>query len=163
MPLRPGFSRMEEMMRSPFLLTIAGTILAAASLAGAPADVLRTRIAGYHALGAAFKAANDTLRAEPANLQILRKSAAAIRKASREQYRWFPAGSGARPGAKTAAKAEIWAKPAEFRAAQDAFARQADVLARAAAGGDVAAIRLESRKLGAACKNCHDSFRESAD
>lgn len=151
------------MMLSARLLAIALISFGAAASIAARVDAVRTRIANYRAVGTAFKSANDALRVEPADLRVVRRSAAAIQEASRGQYRWFPAGSGARPGVKTAAKADIWARAAAFRAAQDAFARQAEVLVRVAAGSDVAAIRIETRKLGAACKSCHDSFRESDD
>lgn len=128
-----------------------------------PAGDVRSRIAGYRDLGAAFKAVNDGLRggnAQPAQIQ---QQARRIVAASQAQYRWFPAGSGAQAGVKTAAKPEIWAQAPRFRAAQDAFAAQAAQFQRAAAGGNVDAIRSEARKLGGTCKGCHDTFRTPED
>ncbi len=152
-------------MRSRFRLTAATVLILAAAtpvLAG-PGDQIRTRVAGYKDLGAAFKAANDALRSPQPQVVVIQQSAARIRNAARGQYAWFPAGSGARPGVKTAARPDIWTRARDFRAAQDVFARQADVFGRVAGSGDVAAIRLEARKLGAACKACHDTFRQSED
>ncbi len=144
-------------------LTVAAIGVASVPLIAGPVDTMHVRKDGYHAMGAAFKAATDTLRGDTARIDTIRQSAVVIRKVSRAQYGWFPAGSGPRPGVKTAAKAEIWSKAADFRARQDAFARQADVFFHAAAGNDVAVMRSEARKLGATCKGCHDNFRESDD
>lgn len=153
------------MLRLAYIGFVAIAVTGAASvpLIAGPIDMVHMRTSGYHAMGAAFKATTDTLRSDTARIDTIRQSAVLIRKVSRAQYSWFPAGSGARPGVKTAAKAEIWSDPVGFRAKQDAFARQADVFLHAAAGKDVAAMRSEARKLGATCKGCHDSFRESDD
>jgi cytochrome c556 len=130
----------------------------AAPLLAAPADVVRQRIAGLRELGAAFKNVNDSLRGEP-QLIVIRQSAREIRNAAQAQYRWFPAGTGPNPAWKTAAKPEIWAQAAQFRTAQDNFARQADAFQRAAQTGNVDAIRAAARTLGGTCKACHDQFR----
>jgi cytochrome c556 len=134
-------------------------------MAGAPAaaDPIATRVATYRSLGAAFKASNDGLRGGASQIAAIRQAAATIQKVSRLQYKLFPAGSGPRPGVKTAARPEIWSNPKGFRAAQDAFYTQADVYLKAAAGGDISAIKTEARKLGATCKGCHDNFRVAAD
>jgi cytochrome c556 len=138
-------------------------VAATSPVLAAAADQIRTRVAGYRDLGAAFKAANDALRSPQPQLAVVQQSAARIRVAARNQYAWFPAGSGPQRGVKTGARVEIWARARDFRTAQDAFARQADSYQRVAAGGDIAAIRLEARRLGAACKGCHDTFRLSDD
>lgn len=141
-------------------------VLAAGIVAGAAhaavTDTVRARIATYRELGAAFKAVNDGLRGELQTVMI-QQSARQIRNVARQQYTLFPAGSGAQPGVKTAAKPEIWAKPAQFKLAQDAFARQAEAFGKAAASGNAALIRAEARKLGATCKACHDTFRVPSD
>lgn len=135
-------------------------LMAAASpLLAAPADAIRSRIASFRELGAAYKAVNDSLRGGEVQTVLLAQSARQVRNAARGQYGWFPAGSGPQAGVKTAAKPEIWANPAKFKAAQDSFAAAADQFQKVVAGGDAAAIRTQARKLGAACKGCHDSFR----
>lgn len=133
-----------------------------APVLAAPADQIRTRIAGYRDLGAAYKSVNDAMRGDP-QVATIRQAAQRIGNSARAQYAWFPAGSGPRPGVKTAAKPAIWAKSQEFRSAQDAFARQAAAFQRAARTGNIAAIRAESRKLGGTCKACHDTFRVPSD
>lgn len=138
-------------------------LVAASPLMGAPADAIRSRIANFRELGAAYKAVNDSLRGGEVQTVLLAQSARQIRNAARGQYAWFPAGSGPQAGVKTAAKPEIWANQAKFKSAQDAFAAAADQFQKVVASGDAAAIRTQARKLGATCKGCHDSFRTEAD
>lgn len=143
-------------------LCLAGALAATAS-AAAPVDLIKTRIAGYRDLGEAFKAVNDGLRRGSATPQQMQRLAARISAAAQAQYRWFPAGSGPRAGVKTAAQSEIWSRAPEFRAAQGTFSRQARTFAQATGGGDLAAMRVAARQLGASCKGCHDSFRVESD
>ncbi len=126
----------------------------------APAEQVRIRVAGLHELGAAFKAVFDGLRTPEPQTILIQQSARTIRNAARAMPGWFPVGSGPQPNLKTSAKAEIWTKPAEFRAVQQAFIAQAEIFATAANGADVAAIKLQAGKLGGTCKGCHDSFRQ---
>lgn len=137
-----------------------GALLGGPALAGG-ADQVRARVAGFRALGAAYKSVNDSLRTQ--DIAKIRQGAVQIGGAARNLQSWFPRGSGPQPGVKTAAKAEIWAKPAEFRAAADAFSRQAQAFQRVAAGNDINAIRSASRALGATCKGCHDQFKVATD
>ena len=72
---------------------------------------------------------------------------------------WFPAGSGPETGIKTAAKPEIWAQPADFKAAHDALVVEAGKLVTVAASGDAAAIGAQLQATGKACGGCHKPFR----
>jgi cytochrome c556 len=149
----------------PLLAAIIVTAMAAgtALAALAPADVVKSRIDGYRELGAAFKAVNDGLRSTEVQTVLLAQSARQIRNAARAQYGWFPTGSDARAGVKTAVKPEVWSKSVQFKAAQDGFAKQAELFQKTLAGGNPATIRIEARKLGQTCKSCHDSFRAEKD
>lgn len=145
----------------PRIRIIASLALAgiAAPLLAAPADQVRTRVEGLRELGAAFKAVNDGIRSPTPQTILIQMSARQIRNAATQQYNWFPAGSGPQPGVKTAAKPEIWMQAARFRQLQDGFAGQAVAFQRAAASGNVDAIRAAARSLGGSCKACHDQFR----
>jgi cytochrome c556 len=134
----------------------------ASPLTAGPVDTIKTRIANYRELGAAFKAVNDGVRGE-LQVVLVQQSARQIRNSARQQYTLFPAGTGPEAGVKTAAKPEIWTRPAQFKAAQDVFAIQAAAFDTAVKGGKVEAIRTATRKLGAACKGCHDQFRVPKD
>jgi cytochrome c556 len=144
-------------------LLAAAAAFAVTPLLAAPADQVRARVSNYRTLGAAFKTINDAVRSGNLRTPQVKQATVQIGNAARQQYGLFPAGSGPRPGIKTAAKPEIWSRAKEFRAAQDAFARQAAVFQKAVAGGDAGAVRFEARKLGGTCKSCHDTFRVPSD
>jgi cytochrome c556 len=153
------------MRRSPFL---GRAILVLAAVAYSPAlaaaaDPVKARIESYRELGAAFKNVNDELRKPSPSTMILQLSARQIRSTAQGQYGFFPAGSGPRPGVKTAAKAEIWKQPAQFKTAQDAFNTQAQAFARVAQAGDVAKMRVQAKALGQTCAGCHKTFRVPKD
>lgn len=69
----------------------------------------------------------------------------------------FPEGSG---DGKTEALPAIWEEPDEFKQAIQKFVEGANNLAAAADSGDKAQMGSAIQKLGQACKNCHDNFRE---
>lgn len=135
-------------------------LLSAPALAGVVEQV-KARTDALHQLGAAYKAVMDGTRAN--DMAKIRAASSQIGDASRAIYDWFPQGSGPQPGIKTAAKPDIWAQPAEFRKAEDAFSRQAESFQRVAASDDIDAIRKQALLLGATCKGCHDSFRVPSD
>lgn len=139
-------------------LVLAATV--GTPLFAAAADTIKMRIANYRELGTAFKNINDELRSSSPSTFMIQMSARDVSRAARDQYNWFPAGSGPEAGVKTRAKAEIWATPAKFKSAQDLLATNAEAFAKAAKGGDVGEIRAASKELGRACVTCHRSFRE---
>lgn len=140
-------------------LVATALIFAATPLLAAPADQVRSRIDAFRELGASMKAVNDAQRTAPPQTMLIQISARQIANAARAMPGWFPKGSGPESGAKTKAKPLIWAQPAAFKKAQDAFAAQAFNFQRAANAGNADAIRAETAKLGATCKGCHDQFR----
>lgn len=134
-------------------------LFGATGAAAAPADAVHARISGLRELGAAFKSMNDMLRGgAPASI-LVQQTARQISNAAAQMPGWFPRGSGTEAGVKTAARPEIWSEPSKFSAAQSAFIAQAAKLRAAAEKNDLAAVRNETRALGATCKSCHDSFR----
>lgn len=145
------------------LIAAAALTLAASPLFAAPADDARVRIAGFRELGASFKTVNDALHYPEPQTMLIQIAARQIVNSSKALPSWFPAGSGLDSGAKTRAKPEIWKQPAKFKAAQDALAVQALLFQKAAQSGMVPAIQAQARKLGMACKSCHDSFRQPGE
>ncbi len=65
-------------------------------------------------------------------------------------------GTGWKP---TRLKAEYFQKQAEVKELETTFIKEADELQKVAASGDVAAIKTQFGKVGAACKECHDLIR----
>jgi cytochrome c556 len=112
----------------------------------------------YEELGDAFKVVRDQTRAGSPDLAAIKTAAKKVNDASLNQEKWFPAGTGPEAG-KTQALADIWAKPAQFKAAMKMFSEAAPKLNAAASAGDVAAIKTAFGDVGKSCKNCHDQFR----
>ena len=124
-----------------------------------PKELITSRISQYRDLGSAFKNIQDELKAATPQPLVLRLSSRQISAVARAQYDWFPASAGPQPGVKTHAKSEIWSDSAGFKQAQDDFARQAELFARAVNAGDTAQIRDRARELGEKCNACHKRFR----
>lgn len=59
----------------------------------------------------------------------------------------------------TSAKPEIWAAGSKVGEYATNFATEASELAKVAAGGDPALIKVQFGKLGRSCKACHDDFK----
>jgi cytochrome c556 len=121
-------------------------------------ELLHARHEHYEELGDAFKVVRDQTRASNPDLAAIKAAAKKVNDASVNQEKWFPAGTGPEAG-KTQALADIWAKPAEFKAAIKMFSDAAPKLHAAADAGDVAAIKTTFGEVGKSCKNCHDQFR----
>lgn len=61
----------------------------------------------------------------------------------------------------TTAKATLFTDAAGYAAAQAAFVKEANELARLSQAGDVAAVKTQLAALQKTCKTCHDNFRNS--
>ena len=134
-----------------------------APIATNAAESVRTRQQHYKEIGRAMKAINDELRKDAPDVAAIQAAAATIQRFAPQIEGWFPDGSGAGAGVETEAKAEIWAKPDEFRQATQRLVTAADAFHSTAQTGDLEAIRAGVRDLGGACKNCHDQFRAEKD
>lgn len=61
---------------------------------------------------------------------------------------------------KTRIKPEFFQRSEDVKKVASAFNKEANELAKVAAGGDIAAIKVQFGKVGDTCKSCHDDFRE---
>jgi cytochrome c556 len=68
----------------------------------------------------------------------------------------FPAGSG---GPATRAKPEVWQNPADFKAKTAGLKTFADGLVKAAASGDLGAVKAAAGGFRKACGSCHKTYR----
>lgn len=152
---RPSFSA---------VLTISAVLVPIALLAAdtSPQALMKARHDHYHELGDAFKVIRDESRAGTPNLPAIKSAAKLVNDASRDQGKWFPAGTGPKAG-KTRAKEDIWTRPQEFVAAQKMFSDSAPKLLAAANAGDIAGVKSQYGEVGKSCKNCHDAFRSPED
>jgi cytochrome c556 len=144
-------------------LAAAALAVAASPLGAAPLDMVKARVAGFRDIGTAYKIINDELRGKNPDMMLVRLSGRELAKLSREIEHWFPQGSGPQPGVKTLALPTIWTQRTKFNAARVTFVNQAAALQKAIDGTDVAAMKVEARKLGATCKGCHDQFKDHRD
>ncbi len=134
----------------------------AVAYAATPKETQHARHEHYEELGKAFKAIRDQTSASSPDFAALQKNAEVVNEASVDQQKWFPKGTGPEAG-KTRALPEIWAKPADFEAAQKMFSERAPKLLAAVNSKDVDAVKAAFKDTGGACKNCHDTFRAPED
>jgi cytochrome c556 len=127
------------------------------------ADSIKARQTHYKEIGKAMKAISDELKKSDPGIPIIQENASRMAQLAPQIQGWFPSGSGSEVGLKTAARAEIWSKPEQFRQAASAFVQESANLARIAQGGDLSAIRTAVPAVGKTCKGCHDQFRVDED
>ena len=110
-----GRSRIAAIVAAGVALGVAG-----ATWALDAAAVEQAREAHFKEIGRNFKAVREELQKSAPDLAVVRAAAHQIDALAPQLPTWFPAGSGPQAGLKTDAKAEIWAKPEDFRGkAQD--------------------------------------------
>ncbi len=144
------------------MVLVAGAAMAVAGSAAAqlsPKDAVTARVNGYRETGAAYKIINDQLKAKTPVKIMLRTSAKTIAGAARQQYGWFPAGSGPEAGVKTKVKPAVWTDAAGFKAAQARFQQEADLMVKVVETGDQAQMQKQAKALGATCSACHNKYR----
>jgi cytochrome c556 len=153
-PASPTRRRRISVISSATFVTLAASVVA---WAATPVEIQKQRHEHYEALGDAFKVVRDNSRGNP-DFAALDKAIAVIQKATVDQGKWFPKGTGPEAG-KTRALPEVWSKPEEFAAAQKMFADKAGPLIAAVKARDADAMGKAFREVGGSCKNCHDGFR----
>ncbi len=151
------------MMRARTLVS-AVLVLSLSACQGNP-DTLGGRAAdarheSFEELGEAMKALGDEVKAGAGDLALIRSKAAEINALAVRLPEWFPAGSGPQDGMKTDTLADVWTKPAEFKAASDKFTAEAAKFNSLAQAGDKAALGPGMQALGGTCKDCHDKFKK---
>ena len=146
-------------------LAAAGLSLACAAIAAppppAPAKVIALRKGNFKEIGGSFKAINDELKSGSPDLAMVRPAARDVASRARVAANLVPRGTGPESGVKTRAKAEIWARSAEFVQLQRNMITAADALDAVAKAGNVAALPGAVQAVGMTCKSCHDKFRET--
>jgi len=111
-------------------------------------------------IGGAYRELNSELKNGVPMKFLVEQYAGQMADLAKEQITWFPAGTGPDSGVKTAAKAEIWSQPEEFKKANDVFFVEAEKLRKVASGGDKAALAEQVKVTAQTCKACHDKFKE---
>ena len=144
-------------------LPIAIALFASAAVAQTPAqnvaDAIKARQTHYKEIGKSMKGLSEELKAPSPSVPKVQGYARTLAVFGPQIGTWFPHGSGSEAGLKTAARAEIWARPQDFARAVDRFKVETAAFDATAQKGDLTAIRAAFPKLGGTCKGCHDDFR----
>jgi cytochrome c556 len=157
------------MFHRPFvqlLLQVAAAwLLAGSSIAGEMDvdQIIDDRQRNLRDMGAAYKAITDELKRSTPNVLEIAHYASSLQEIASSQKQWFPAGSGPESGIKTAAKAEIWSRSAEFTKWEDDLSAAIALLVKATAGQDLEIVRRQHEQVGKACAGCHKTFRVKDD
>lgn len=134
------------------ILVTAGGAWAAGGLS--PQQIVDDRVAGMKGLIGNLKGAGSATDAAVARDHLAKAIAFAQSIPSK-----FPKGTGIGDAGvtKTRAMQDIWAKPAEFKAANEAFVAALQKASDAA--GDAAKYQAAMSDVKKSCGGCHDSFR----
>ena len=145
------------------LVACGGESADAPAPAGDAPPELELRHDNFEAIGDSFKAIRAEFEDDSPDLTKVEAAARDINERAMAIKDHFPAGSGRDAGWDTEALPTIWEKPEEFAAAQQRLVDESARLAELAASGDAAATGEQVAATGAACKNCHDTFRLKDD
>src|SRR4051812_40856792 len=137
-----------------------GQLIAAGPDPAAVQNVVDARVAKYKQIGKANKAIRDELTQSQPNLANVQANARVIEALAKQIPSWFPRNSGQQPGVKSEALPIIWQQVPAFKQRAGGLAGAAHQTAAAAASGNLAATQAAASNIGAACKACHDTFRE---
>jgi cytochrome c556 len=119
------------------------------------AAAVEARQSGFKKMGAALEAINEQLKTEAPDPSTLNAATQAILALADKVPHWSPAGS----GAETDALPDIWTERARFDALAADLLSEAKSLSATVAANDMAAVRAQAKRAGAACSACHRSFR----
>jgi cytochrome c556 len=144
-------------------LVLIGAVAQAQTSTPGMADVIKARQDKYKQIGRATKAIGEALKTPAPSVPAIQGYAKQIDALAPQALTWFPKGSGPEAGVKTAAKAEIWLNPDEFKRDATSFSGAAHKFDIVAATGDLTQIKAQFQELGQTCKTCHQAFRARED
>ncbi len=151
-------------MKTP-LIALAATLLAAtahAQQAPKPEQLIKWRQSAYQTIAWSTARVKANVDGSYNKDEVVRAANAIAALANSGLPSLFPAGTETGKGWKdTTVKATFITNTAGAAAAQAAFVKEANELARSASSGDVAAVKAQLGKLQGTCKACHDDYRNS--
>jgi cytochrome c556 len=153
---------MKTMYRS-LVAGIALTAIAGATLAqsiGKPEDNMRWRQSAYHTIAWSMGRIKANVEGTFNKDQVVQAANVIQALANSSMGALYAPGTDKGKGWKeTRAKAELFTDKEGVGKVAMAFNKEANEMAKVAAGGDAAAVKAQFGKLGEACKGCHDKFR----
>ena len=129
-----------------------------AALAAEPADVKKYRASVMTSLRGHVGAAAMIVRGLIEDEGQLAAHAAGLAAGAKEIARLFPEGSAVDD---SKALPAIWEDADGFAEAIQEYVEASEAFASAAEGADRTTIVASFRRLGGACRGCHDNFRQS--
>lgn len=141
----------------PLLLT--ALLVPAVALAAGP-NIYKARHDNFEAMGRAMKGTGDSFKSGSPDIAVIRANAAILAASAPKVAGMFPKGTGVEGNPKSEALPAIWAKPADFAAANKRLVDATKAFQAAAAGGDMPAIQAAFGAVGGSCKSCHENFRK---
>lgn len=138
---------------------VAAGVSATAAWAATPAETITARQANFKQMGRASKAVGDQLKQGAPDVAVIRTNAGILAQSATRVHGGFPRGTGPEAGVKTTALPIIWQQGRQFRDKANQLVTATRAFQRAAAGGNVGAIKAAYPAVGAACKGCHDTFK----
>lgn len=152
-------------MKSKFVLAIAAMALAGSALAQAkPENLIKWRQSGYSFMAWNMGKLKGMLVDNPASYnkeqaENAAKAIAAIANSGMGAL-YAPGTDKGKGWKETEAKPEIFTDKEGVGKVAVAFNKEASELAKVAASGDAAALKVQFGKVGEACKSCHEKFRK---
>jgi cytochrome c556 len=139
-------------------VAVAATALVAQAQQVKPEDHVKYRKAAYSLLGLHFGslAAMAQGKKHYNKEEAIRDADFAAMVATEPRLHF---GEGTDMVADTRAKPEIWTKRADFDQKMDRMVNETSKLPQVARNGDLAALKKAVADTGAACKACHDDYR----
>ncbi len=148
-------------MKMKFAIALVAAMVAGSALADVkPEDAIKYRQSGYAFMSWNMQKIKANLDGTY-NKEDVIKAATAIQAIANSGMGALYApgtdkGTGWEP---TRAKPEIWTEKEKLGKVAVSFVQEANEMAKVAAAGDAAAVKVQFGKLGGTCKSCHDDFR----
>jgi cytochrome c556 len=149
-------------------------------------QIIQDRVANFREIGAAYKHIGDEVQSSSPDMRKIKDSAQLIKNRGADIVHWFPPGSEplAEPPEnwldrfigwfssdgsmlpseiKSHAKRAVWTERAQFEQAHGKFMTEANRMWQIVNDGQPTEIHTQFKRLGQACKGCHDVYREKLD
>ena len=150
---------MKKILTAVIFASVAGGVLAQQAMK--PEDMIKTRKAGYGFMAWNMGKIKTNVDGNFNKDQVVAAANAVAAIAGSGMGALFGPGTDKDVGdQKTRVKPEFFQQPDKVRELATNLGKESAELAKVAAAGDVAAIKAQFGKTGAACKACHDAFRK---
>lgn len=151
-------------MKTKYLLILVAALVAVSALAAEmkPENLIKFRQSGYSFMAwnmGRIKAQIDAPATYDKNAVVSAANVVAAIANSGMGALYAPGTEKGNGWHETKAKPSLFTDAEEVKKVAIAFNQEANELAKVAASGDAAAVKVQYEKVGKACKSCHDKFK----